>query len=81
MLEGGKGKAILPDDQGDPGVEHRELAWTIATRAEYRNLLEFLQIRHFIVLTLKISTVFPTPSFSEEGNTICRMYYSRNSNS
>ena len=63
MLEGGKGKAILPDDQGDPGVEHRELAWTIATRAEYRNLLEFLQIRHFIVLTLKNQHRFPNTFF------------------
>lgn len=53
LIEGGKGKSSLPDDLGDPGVEHRELAWNLASRPEYRNLLEFLQIRHFIVLTLK----------------------------
>lgn len=63
MLEGGKGKSSLPDDQGDPGVEHRELAWSIASRPAYRNQLEFLQIRHFIVLTLKNQHRFPNTFF------------------
>lgn len=63
MLEGGKGKNSLPDDLGDPGVELRELAWSIATRPAYRNQLEFLQIRHFIVLTLKNQHRFPNRFF------------------
>ena len=63
LLDGGKGKSRLPDDQGDPGVEYRESAWNIASQPVYRNLLEFLQIRHFIALTMKNQHRFPNPFF------------------
>lgn len=63
LLEGGKGKSKLPDDLRDPGVEFREQAYQIASRNAYRQHLEFLQIRHFIVLTLKNQHHFANPFF------------------
>ncbi|MFA6929928.1 MAG: hypothetical protein WCT05_06350 [Lentisphaeria bacterium] len=63
LLEGGKGKSKLPDDLRNPGVEFREQAYQIASQHKYHQHLEFLQIRHFIVLTLKNQHRFANPFF------------------
>lgn len=59
ILEGGKGRDKLPDDEGDPGVSSRENALMIALyddkdcKKAKKSMREFYEIRNFIAETVK----------------------------
>ncbi len=59
ILEGGEGKANLPDDEGDRGVASREKAVRIAMDKDAdcgkfkESTPEFYEVRNFIALTIK----------------------------